>query len=183
MNYADGLAALKATPKADTAAMSRFLANVSPVASPKGCWTWTGGKSGGNGYGVIRVNGKAEYAHRVSHELFKGPIPAGKMGLPTWTCRVCVNPAHIYAGTHAQNMADAVARGSFVRKGKLRPAQVLAIVEGVKNGKTNVEMAKAFDTSVETVARILQGKSWTKLTKIEASAPIKRKRKPRTACN
>ncbi len=55
-------------------------------------WIWQGAIN--RGYGTIVVDGKIKYAHRVSHELFKGPIPDGHKVL---TCDVdlCVNPSDI----------------------------------------------------------------------------------------
>lgn len=42
-----------------------------------GCWLWLGGTDGVYGYGKARHNGRQAQAHRVSYELFKGPIPGG----------------------------------------------------------------------------------------------------------
>ena len=38
-----------------------------------GCWMWQGNRDA-NGYGRIRHNGRLSLAHRVSYELFIGPI-------------------------------------------------------------------------------------------------------------
>lgn len=66
------------------------------------CWGWTG-QPGGSGYHSLRFGGKRLYAHRVSHELFKGPIPEGFD--IDHLCRnpECVNPDHLEAVTHREN--------------------------------------------------------------------------------
>lgn len=46
------------------------------VAEPNtGCWLWLRGTA--FGYGQISVGGKNAFAHRLSYELLRGPIPAG----------------------------------------------------------------------------------------------------------
>lgn len=67
-----------------------------------GCWLWMGSTAGA-GYGVIGVNGKNEYCHRVAFELFKGPIPEGLTIDHLCRVRVCCNPDHLEAVTHKEN--------------------------------------------------------------------------------
>ena len=85
-----------------------------------GCWEWTGHKSS-VGYGLIKVFGRMSSVHRYSYELHKGPIPEGLHILHECDNKVCINPDHLRAGTHAENIEDAVARG-LIRKG---PAHTL----------------------------------------------------------
>lgn len=73
----------------------RFMAKVRQAG--EGCWEWTGGKSSA-GYGAIRA-GAPEFsmlkAHRVSYELFRGPIPEGLVIDHLCMNKGCVNPAHL----------------------------------------------------------------------------------------
>lgn len=70
---------------------------------PGGCWVWTAGKSK-LGYGRIRWEGRAAFAHRVVYEIVVGPIPEG-LELDH-LCRnpSCVNPQHLEPVTHAENV-------------------------------------------------------------------------------
>lgn len=153
---------------------ARFLAKVR--STPKDdCWIWTGGRSGGNGYGTLRdENGAVDYAHRLSHRIHKGPIPPGKKVLHTCDCRKCVNPKHVYVGTHADNVADAIERERYIRRGKLRPAQVMEIVAESRKGVKHVVLSERFHVSTEAIARIMQGRSWSKLTGIKTKSKTKR---------
>lgn len=94
--------------------MDRFW---SKVAKTDGCWLWTASTARG-GYGQLRVGNTTVRAHRLSYELAFGSIPNGMSILHACDEPLCVNPAHLRAGTDADNMQDAVARGrhSQVRK-------------------------------------------------------------------
>lgn len=91
--------------------LKRFMARVVKSDDPNGCWLWTGSRSGHQGYGGIRIGNKTVKAHRASHELFKGPIPPGLYICHTCDNPPCVNPDHLFAGSHLDNMRDKMAKG------------------------------------------------------------------------
>ena len=70
------------------------------------CWLWTGHPNE-DGYGTIKVEGKSLLAHRVSYELYIGPIE----GEIDHLCRNrdCVQPLHLEDVTHLENMQRAPA--------------------------------------------------------------------------
>lgn len=86
------------------------------VRKTETCWLWEGAKSG-NGYGHINC-GRGVYrpAHVVSYEAVNGPVPDGCE--LDHTCRVplCVNPAHLEAVTHRENVIRGVAPTSLIHK-------------------------------------------------------------------
>ena len=95
--------------------IGRFEAKVNRVATPGGCHLWTAGAR--HGYGDIAVRGKHIKAHRMAWEIANGPIPDGLWVLhdcPAGDNPSCCNPAHLWLGTHADNMADMAAKGRYV---------------------------------------------------------------------
>ncbi len=89
------------------------------VKKTKTCWLWIAGKTS-KGYGEFypipnRVSDlhPPVYAHRFSYELFTGPIPSGFEISHSCNNPSCVNPAHLTAATHRENMAAASSDGLF----------------------------------------------------------------------
>ncbi len=74
-----------------------------------GCWEWTAAKS--VGYGLIKVDGKMECAHRVVYELMVGPLPSdGRRFHLDHLCRnpSCVRPDHLELVTRRENILRGV---------------------------------------------------------------------------
>lgn len=98
-----------------TRARMKACSEVDPTT---GCWNWIMSLQR-NGYGQMKHGGKMKRAHRVSYEAFNGSLATDLEVMHTCDNRRCVNPSHLKAGTHAENMMDMKARGA--RRGKSHP--------------------------------------------------------------
>lgn len=75
-----------------------------------GCWLWMRALKG-CGYGHKWHEGKYKSAHRIAWELNRGQIPEGLFVLHRCDVMRCVNPEHLFLGTHQDNMEDQRRKG------------------------------------------------------------------------
>ena len=70
------------------------------------CWRWRGRKS--DYYASVEVDGRRTAAHRLAHEIAKGPIPEGYQVDHLCRRKFCFNPEHLEAVTRLENVRRAV---------------------------------------------------------------------------
>jgi len=134
----------------------------------RGCWEWMGCLS--NGYGNITWNGRQILAHVLSYKLFRGPIPAGMFVCHHCDNRMCINPAHLFCGTQADNMRDCVAKGRINRNprrwgenhpdSKLTERQVLQMRALFGSGVKQADLARMFGVKKYCVYAIVRRINW-----------------------
>lgn len=133
-----------------------------------GCWLWTGAVSGVRpSIGLGRANEGTALAYRVAWELYVGPIPGGMALCHHCDVPLCVNPAHLFLGTQADNLADMAAKGrghsactnrAVARyKTKLTETDVRAIRADKRSGR---QIAADYGTSQPNVRAIKNRQIW-----------------------
>lgn len=155
-----------------------------------GCWLWTGAVTpspNGALRGQIALGGKHMLAHRAAYTLYKGSIPDGLMICHKCDNPLCVNPDHLYAGTHADNMADMKNRkryfaakdrdrcvaigaalgstndwsvGESNGRAVLTKVDVSAIRSALAVGAKKKVLAREYGVSDRTIRRIAAGDIW-----------------------
>lgn len=135
-------------------------------SSDSGCWSWVAGKNW-DGYGKFRINGKAKLAHRLSYVIHTSEeVPDGMCVLHRCDNPSCVNPAHLFLGTHQDNMIDKVNKGRGVKgdrngRAKLNAKKVLAIRALYKTRMTYAMLANKYNVSERTIRYIVRRETWT----------------------
>lgn len=149
----------------------RFWSN---VARTNSCWEWRGSK-GSAGYGKLKVGETTTYAHRMSYEMHYGPVPEGLFVCHRCDNRLCVNPAHLFTGTHQDNMDDMVAkgrsrggyrggkaRGQTNGQSKLTDEAVRAIRQAWQSGAVSQRaLAAQYGVDPSLISVVVNRKVWT----------------------
>lgn len=129
-----------------------------------GCWLWTGYvRPGGYGEAYFERDSKRVrvLAHRASYEAFHGAV--GELCVcHRCDVRSCVNPAHLFLGTHADNSADRNAKGRQARGERNGPAKLAEWqVQAIRADKRlQREIAVDYGVTDHTISAIQSRKLW-----------------------
>jgi len=135
-----------------------------------GCWIWIGYGTK-EGYGRLGIKGKKFLAHRLSYQRFIGPIPDGLLVLHKCDEPSCVNPAHLFLGTDADNTIDKLSKGrqakgpqhSIWSRGENHYATTLT-EENVRailaDGRAQHAIASDYGVSQTNISMIKRRKTW-----------------------
>lgn len=129
------------------------------------CWPWIGSRDETQ-RGLIHRDGKLTRAPRVSWFLHHGEdLPPGTFALHTCDNPACVNPAHLRAGTPAENMQDMARKGRTGhgprKPWSLSPEQRAEIVARWRSGVAIRALANEHGVSRSRVRRLLQSEQRT----------------------
>ena len=136
------------------------------------CHYWVGALGRKKGYGAFKVREKGnrdncrQYkVHRLIYEFVKGPIN-DKHVLHRCDNPQCVNPEHLFLGTHQENMQDMAKKGrawqgSKHKDAKLKPEQVLEIRKlYAEGGHTMRSLGAKYGIAHSHIRKIVIGEKW-----------------------
>ena len=139
------------------------------VVKTDGCWIWKLSKDK-NGYGIFKgMIGQTEFtrAHRFSYALHTGDLLIGMQALHTCDTPSCVNPAHLFSGTNADNMRDKIEKGrSRVPVGEDNGKAILTERQAMrilKDPRPYTEIASDYNVAPSTIGSLKQRVSWKHL--------------------
>lgn len=136
---------------------------------PKACWPFTGAINS-SGYGSIAEDGSRRIiaAHRAAFIVANGRIPKGAYVLHSCDNRACVNPAHLFPGSHADNMRDMAEKGRTnpplgeeAPGAKLTESDVRAIrSEYVPYKVPYRALAEKYGVNEQSISHIVNRRTW-----------------------
>lgn len=129
------------------------------------CWEWIGAKDT-RGYGRMIVKGKNDGSNRIAWQIFYGEIPPHMEICHKCDNTSCVNPNHLFLGTHQDNENDKRDKGRTIKgskhgRAKLTEKDVL-VIRGLyeKGNILQNELAQMFNVSIATISLIINSKHW-----------------------
>ena len=139
----------------------RFLKSVNKT---KTCWLWTGALNT-KGYGWISRTRKLgpTRAHRLSYEMYVGHIPKGKLVLHRCDVKECVNPAHLFVGTPADNTNDMIRKARQVKGEKASWSKItVRDVKAIRASKEDQEtLAARYGLCQQSISLIKRRINWS----------------------
>lgn len=156
--------------------IQRFWSKVEKTPT---CWLWTASKRY-KGYGAFvwaEENGRVIQgrAHRFSWLIHRGAIPADKLVLHRCDTPSCVNPKHLFLGTHQDNVNDMIRKGRRVNGGTYQSDnyergedhhnakiswEIVTQIRLDKEIMSYSQLAKKYRLSLGHLHRIIHYKAW-----------------------
>ena len=151
---------------------NKILENI--IKTPSGCWEWQLSLRS-TGYAQIVAFGKAQGGHRVSYRVFKGDFDEKLLICHTCDNRKCVNPDHLFCGTHKDNNFDMHVKNrqnylvhENANRAKLTKEKVLEARRIYATGDHGCSfLAKKYKVTSRTIWCAIKGITWKNLEEVE----------------
>jgi hypothetical protein len=147
--------------------IERFWAKVDK-RGPDECWPWMGAIAP-NGYGRIGDRYATLSAHVASYRLANGPFAKGLLVCHRCDNRRCVNPAHLFLGTHRDNALDMHAKGRGPKgethgMAKLTEDDVRTIRQRLADNHTKMQLSRDYGVDPRLIYSIAKRTLWAHVT-------------------
>lgn len=119
-----------------------------------GCWLYSGAWTPA-GYGLASIDGKRQMTHRASWRLHRGEIPTGAFVCHRCDTPACINPDHLFLGTHEENMADMRAKGRGNGWRKLSLEQRREVV-ALASTRSQGQLSREYGVSRACIQQVLR---------------------------
>jgi len=146
---------------------------MSKIEKTNSCWIWKGYVNP-DGYGRYSSNYKTFFAHRYSWIIHKGNIPNAILVCHSCDNRKCVNPEHLFLGTHKDNYQDSKNKKRHVHgnshgQTKIKEEFHEEIINSYLSGETQRNIAKKYSVSQGAIQDIIRKKIPAKILKGETA--------------
>lgn len=114
------------------------------------------------GYPYAKINGKNIRLHRLIYTQTHGEIPASMIIRHKCDNTFCINPEHLEAGSHADNMRDMVSRGRSL-SGLKNPRAILTeemVKEILASNENQCALGRKYGVTNDTIHAIKKRKTW-----------------------
>jgi hypothetical protein len=144
-----------------------IILNLSMPEPNSGCWIWLGGMT--EGYGTFYHEGVRLKAHRASYLIHHGDMERDQVVMHLCDNKLCVNPDHLRAGTHVENVRDfwgklnagntfvkRPAQAAYTRRrrpNKISDAQAAAIRASTLSSRKISELVGCHHTQISRIKR------------------------------
>jgi hypothetical protein len=148
------------------------------------CWIWTGRIHAG-GYGFLSYRSKenkskktASNAHRVAYKVWKGDVPKELYVLHKCDNRKCINPDHLWLGTHIDNMKDMISKNRQDKRPGEKHHVSIFLNENIyeirrlwdEGLETQAGLARKYGASLTCIHNIVRRKTWKHLPEVVSTS-------------
>jgi len=152
--------------------LSKHQNNIQYIVTKNNCWNCISHSKNSTKYPTISVTKEGQKLQltvaRFVYLGYNGPIPDSVHVLHKCDNIACINPNHLFIGTHQDNMTDKVnknrqAKGADVKKSNLTDNDVIFIrYNHNPNGLslTRIKLASMFKVSHRTICHIINKNTW-----------------------